>query len=96
MFWVYDLFLVSSLVLAPFHIPWSLLKPKSSIDIHMDRGEKADVRAMCQSCVEIDKRIDRHRESLRSTTDPAETERINRLITQLYVDRVLFHKNPEK
>jgi hypothetical protein len=51
---------------------------------------------MCQSCVEIDKKIDRHRELLGSTTDQAEIERINRLIAQLYVDRMLFHKNPEK
>jgi hypothetical protein len=51
---------------------------------------------MCQSCVEIDKRVERHRELLRSTTDPAEIERINRLIAQLYRDRVLLHQNPER
>jgi hypothetical protein len=51
---------------------------------------------MCQSCVEIDKRVERHRESLHSTTDPAEIERINRLIAQLYADRVRLHQSPEK
>jgi hypothetical protein len=46
--------------------------------------------------VEIDKQVERHRESLRSTTDPAEIERIRRLIAKLYADRVLQHQNPEK
>jgi hypothetical protein len=50
---------------------------------------------MCQSCVEIDKRVEQHRELLRSTTDPAEIERINRLISKLYADRVQLH-NPER
>jgi hypothetical protein len=49
---------------------------------------------MCQSCVEIDKRIERYRELLRSTTDPAEIERINGLIAKLYADRVGLHQNP--
>jgi hypothetical protein len=51
---------------------------------------------MCQSCVEIDKMIEGHRESLRSATDPAEIERVKRLISQLYMDRVRFHQNPER
>jgi hypothetical protein len=51
---------------------------------------------MCQSCVDIDKRVERHRELLRSTTDAAEIERINRLIAELYSDRVLLHQNPER
>jgi hypothetical protein len=50
---------------------------------------------MCQSCVEIDKRVERHRELLRSTTDAAEIERINRLIAKLYSDRVRLHQKPE-
>ena len=50
---------------------------------------------MCESCVEIDARIDLHRQLVRSTTDPSEIERINRLIAQLYADRVRLHKNPE-
>jgi hypothetical protein len=50
---------------------------------------------MCQSCVEIDRRVERYRELLRSTTDPAEIERINRLIAQLYAERVRLHQNPE-
>jgi hypothetical protein len=50
---------------------------------------------MCQSCVEIDKRVERHRQLLRSTTDPVEVERINRLIAKLYAERVGLHQNPE-
>ena len=50
---------------------------------------------MCQSCVEIVKRVGRHLELLRSTTDPAEIERIKRLISELYADRVRLHQNPE-
>jgi hypothetical protein len=51
---------------------------------------------MCESCVEIDARIDLHRMSMRSMTDPSEIERLNRLIAQLYADRVRLHKNPQK
>jgi hypothetical protein len=49
---------------------------------------------MCQSCIEIDKKIEQYRELQRSTSDQAEVERINRLIAQLYVDRVRLHRNP--
>jgi hypothetical protein len=49
---------------------------------------------MCQSCVEIDKQVERYRQLLRSTTDAAEVERINQLIVQLYADRVRLHQNP--
>jgi hypothetical protein len=48
------------------------------------------------ACSEIDKRVERHRELLRSTTEPAEIERIKRLIAKLYAERVLLHQNPEK
>ena len=51
---------------------------------------------MCQSCIEIDKRIEQYRESQRSTADTAEIERINRVIGKLYSDRVLLHQNPER
>jgi hypothetical protein len=51
---------------------------------------------MCQSCVEIDKQVDGHRELLRSTTDPMEIERIKRLIAELHADRVRLHQNPER
>jgi hypothetical protein len=51
---------------------------------------------MCQSCVEIDKRVEHHRELLRSPTDPTEIERINRLIAELYAERVRMHQDPEK
>jgi hypothetical protein len=50
---------------------------------------------MCQSCVDIDKRVGRHLELLRATSDPTEIERIKRLIAQLYADRVRLHQNPE-
>jgi hypothetical protein len=45
---------------------------------------------MCQSCIDIDKLIERHRETLRAITDQAEIERIKRLITELYRDRFGF------
>jgi hypothetical protein len=51
---------------------------------------------MCQSCTEIDKQVERHRDLLRSTTEPAEIERITRLIAGLYADRVRLHQDPEK
>jgi hypothetical protein len=51
---------------------------------------------MCQSCVEIDKRVERHRQLLRLTTDAAEVERIKRLIAALYADRVRLHQNSGK
>ena len=50
---------------------------------------------MCQSCVDIDKRIDTFRELLRRTTDPAEIERINRQIIHLYGERLRLHRNEE-
>jgi len=49
---------------------------------------------MCQSYIDIDKRIECHREVLRSA-DPLEIDRINRLIVGLYADRVRLHQNPE-
>jgi hypothetical protein len=51
---------------------------------------------MCRSCAEIDKRIERFRELLREAPDPAEVERIKRMIAELYRDRVLRHQNPER
>ena len=53
-------------------------------------------RCMCESCAQIDKRIEKLRQSLRSTTDLLETERINRLIVELYRDRVRLHQNPPR
>jgi hypothetical protein len=52
------------------------------------------MQVMCQSCVEIDKRVERHLDELRSTTDQAEIERTKRLISELYADRVRLHQNP--
>jgi hypothetical protein len=49
---------------------------------------------MCQICVEIDQQIERYRQLLRSTADPAEVERLNELIRGLYADRVRKHRNP--
>jgi len=51
---------------------------------------------MCQSCVEIDKQVEKYRELLRSTRDQEEIERISRMIAKLYGDRVLLHRNPER
>ena len=51
---------------------------------------------MCQSCVEIDKQVERYRELLRSLTEQVEVERINQLIARLYADRVRLHRNPEQ
>jgi hypothetical protein len=51
---------------------------------------------MCHFCVEIDERVEERRQLLRSTTDPAEVERINRLIAELHAERVRLHRNPEE
>jgi hypothetical protein len=51
---------------------------------------------MCQSCIDIDKQIERYRELLRSITELVEIERINQLIVKLYGDRVRLHRNPEQ
>jgi hypothetical protein len=58
------------------------------------KGGKA--AGMCESCLEIDKKIAEYRESLRPVTDKTEIERINRLIYELYGERVRKHQNPEK
>jgi hypothetical protein len=50
---------------------------------------------MCQSCVDIDKLVERLREQMRSIADPAERERTVQLIAELYADRVRLHQNPE-
>jgi hypothetical protein len=55
-----------------------------------------DSLCMCQSCIDIDKQIERYRELLRSTTKQGEIDRISQLIVQLYADRVRLHKNPEQ
>jgi hypothetical protein len=58
--------------------------------------ETAGRQAMCQSCVEIDKQVERHRESLRSMAlTKSEAERINQLIVKLYADRVRLHRSEE-
>jgi hypothetical protein len=44
---------------------------------------------------DIDDRIEQYRQSVRSKADPSEIERINRLIAQLYADRVRLHQNPQ-
>lgn len=51
---------------------------------------------MCQSCIDIDKKIEEHRRRLTKVADPAEIERINQLIFELYGERVRSHKNPER
>jgi hypothetical protein len=62
----------------------------------VEKSASSIMQAMCQSCVEIDKRVEKHRKLLRSTTDPAEIERIKGLISELYADRVRSHQNPER
>jgi hypothetical protein len=55
------------------------------------------VTVMCQSCIEIDKQVERYRELLRSLTEQVEVERINQLIVaRLYADRVRLHRNREQ
>jgi hypothetical protein len=53
-------------------------------------------KRMCQLCIDIDKRIERYREQLRSIADLAEIERINRRISQLYAERVRLHRSTER
>jgi hypothetical protein len=49
--------------------------------------------AVCQSCIDIDKQIERQRQLLHATTDPAEVERIYQSIAQLFGDRLRLHQN---
>jgi hypothetical protein len=51
---------------------------------------------MCESCIEIDKRVERLQQSLRSTEDASKIESINLTIAQLYQDRVRLHQNPQR
>jgi hypothetical protein len=51
---------------------------------------------MCQSCIDIDTRIDEHRKQLRAVADREEIARIERLIYELYGERVRKHQSPEK
>jgi hypothetical protein len=48
---------------------------------------------MCQTCVEIDKKIEPYRQVARSITDPVTIERINLLIAKLYGERVRLHQS---
>jgi hypothetical protein len=52
--------------------------------------------AMCQSCLDIDKKIDDLRRLLDLTPDVKEVERLTRQIMELYGDRVRLHRNEEK
>jgi hypothetical protein len=51
---------------------------------------------MCQSCVDIDKLVERLREQMRSIADPGERDLITQLVSELYADRVRLHQNPGK
>ena len=66
------------------------------LKIWKPRCRVVDCDSMCQSCVEIDKQVERYRELLRSLTEQVEVERINQLIARLYADRVRLHRNPEQ
>jgi hypothetical protein len=51
---------------------------------------------MCESCIDIDKRIEQLRKSLGPTTDLSEIERIHLAIAELYRERVRSHQNPQR
>jgi hypothetical protein len=53
-------------------------------------------RRVCQSCIDIDKQIEKHRKLLEATSDHDEIERISQLIVRLYGERVRKHQNPQK
>ena len=72
-------------------VPSSELKPRNTVRV----GRVRMLLAMCQSCVDIDKRIGMIRALLRRTTDPAEVERINRQIIDLYGERLRLHRNED-
>jgi hypothetical protein len=57
---------------------------------------KKEALSVCESCVEIDRRIEQYRQLLPLTLHPSEREHIDRLIAELYRDRVRLHKNPQK
>jgi hypothetical protein len=52
-------------------------------------GTASATTSMCESFVVIDKRIEQYRQLLRSTADFLEKGRINRLIMELYAERVV-------
>ena len=51
---------------------------------------------MCQSCIDIDKKVDEQRRALSVATESNEIKRVDKLIAQLYAERVRLHQNPER
>lgn len=85
------------LYVAEARVPFQTLSLRLSPAPSPVRGfgvNEIEAAAVCQSCIEIDKQIERQRQLLHSTTDPSEVERIYRLIAQLYGDKVRLHQNP--
>jgi hypothetical protein len=64
----------------------------SASDVESESG----YAAMCQSCLDIDKKIDDLRRQLDLTPDVKEVERLTRQIIELYGDRVRLHRNEEQ
>jgi hypothetical protein len=52
-------------------------------------------RGMCESCTEIDKRIEQYRHLLPLAILPADREIIDRLIERLREERTRSHENPQ-
>jgi hypothetical protein len=48
---------------------------------------------MCESCLEINKRIEQYRQLLPSSLHPSEREHINRVVGTLQRERVRLHEN---
>jgi hypothetical protein len=66
-----------------------------SADRRLCKKADTEAAAMCQSCVDIDEKVELFLQVLRLTKDPAEVDRLNRLITDLHADRARMHRNEE-
>jgi hypothetical protein len=51
---------------------------------------------MCDKCVEIDERIERHRRIVSRTTDELTNERLAELIADLQAQKAAFHPKPKE
>ena len=51
---------------------------------------------MCESCIEIDRRIEQYRQLLPLAILPSEREIIDRLIERLRGERTRLHENPQR
>jgi hypothetical protein len=69
-----------------------------SVQSAQERGRRGTEQelAMCQSCIDINKRIEELRDTLlRPETDAAEVDRVHGLIYDLYWERLRLHQIPE-